>query len=312
MAEARERREAAAHSTDGVLVLCKPPGPTSHDVVAMARRLLGQRRIGHTGTLDPAAGGVLALCVGRTTRLAEYLTAADKEYRAEIVFGVETDSLDATGAVTVTAAVPQLTETAVASACQALTGPQQQVPPAVSAVRMDGERAYKRARRGEAVSLPPRAVTIHRIDLLRLWRDAAGQWRALIDVACSKGTYIRALARDIAAQLGTVAHLGFLLRTRSGPFVLADSVTVEELREAAANGESGRLLLPPAAALPPDWPRLALDDLEAVRLRRSGSLPARLQLANGQWAAVVSRGGDLLAVARGRAGQAARAEKVFT
>lgn len=312
MADASGRPRAVGATAEGVLVLCKPPGPTSHDVVAMTRRVLGQRRIGHTGTLDPAAGGVLALCLGRATRLAEYLTAADKEYRAEIVFGVETDSLDATGSVTSTQPVPPLTGASVAAACQALTGLQQQVPPVVSAVRLDGERAYARARRGEAVSLPPRAVTIHRFDLLRLWHDGAGQWRALVDVACSKGTYIRALARDLAARLGTVAHLGFLLRTRSGPFALGASVTVEELADAAAVGEAGRLLLPPAAALPADWPRVSLTEAEAMTLKRSGNLPARLYIADRQQAAILSPAGDLLAVAVGRTGRAAKAEKVFT
>lgn len=295
-----------------MLVLCKPPGPTSHDAVAYVRRLLGQRRIGHTGTLDPAAAGVLALCLGPATRLAEYLTAADKEYRAEVVFGTETDTLDAAGQVTARQAVPPLTEDAVRAACLALTGPQQQVPPAVSAVRIGGERAYALARRGEAVALAPRPVTIDRLVLRRLWQDEDGQWRALLDVACSKGTYVRALARDLAARLGTVAHLGFLLRTRSGPYTLADSVTPEELAEAAAAGRVGDMLQPPAEALPMAWPRLTLSSAEADWLRRSGSLPKRLAVPAGQRAVIVNEAGQLLAVAVGRTGQPPRAEKVFT
>jgi tRNA pseudouridine55 synthase len=227
---------------DGVLVIDKPRGPTSHDVVARLRRALGTREIGHAGTLDPMATGVLVIAVGQATKLAPYLTAADKAYEATIALGVETDTLDAEGEETRRADVPLSMREALeklrggnvhahmAKAIEAERARTLQVPPAFSAIKTDGERSYDRARRGEATELAARPVRVHAIDVLDGGAEAAARgtppWIALsIDV--SKGYYVRALARDLAAALGTVGHLTALRRTRSGPFTLEEAMPLD-------------------------------------------------------------------------------------
>lgn len=208
----------------GFLNVLKPPGMTSHDVVAFVRRRLAGGKVGHLGTLDPPAAGVLPLAVGRATRTLEYLPAARKAYRAEVTFGVETDTLDAAGQVLARHPIGDLTRGRVEEACARFQGTILQAPPRVSAIRQGGRRSYDRARQGEDFELPPREALYHAVRVVDY-----GNGVALLDVDCGPGTYVRALARDLGQALGCGAILSFLLRTRSGPFFLDDAVTLEEL-----------------------------------------------------------------------------------
>ncbi|QIA26973.1 tRNA pseudouridine(55) synthase TruB [Thermaerobacter sp. PB12/4term] len=290
------RSRRAAGSPGGVVPVLKPPGMTSHDVVDWCRRLFGLRRVGHAGTLDPAAAGVLVICLGPATRLAEYLSEAPKAYRAEIWLGVTTDSLDSEGQRVEPPGPPpsrpaaELDEGMVRRALAALSGPQLQVPPAVSAVRQDGRRAYHRHREGEAVELEARPVTVYRFELLAWWPGPVP--RLLADVVCSKGTYVRALARDLGRALGVPALLGALVRTAQGAFRLEQAVTLEALAAAAGEGRdqaAGAIpgegerpagagahgpIVPPAQALAflPAW---VLDPAEARRVVQGGRPRAR-------------------------------------
>lgn len=213
---------------DYVLPVDKPEGPTSHDVVAMARRALGTRKIGHTGTLDPFASGVLVLCVGRATRLAEYLTGLDKSYVAEARLGVSTDTLDRDGEVVAESqAWGELTPDAIGAALAGFVGDIHQVPPQFSAKKVEGEAMHRKARRGERVALEPVSVTIHDIELMDVELPAV-----TFRLHCSTGTYVRAIARDLGEALGVGAHLTRLRRTRVGGFDLGGAVPASELEDA--------------------------------------------------------------------------------
>jgi tRNA pseudouridine55 synthase len=217
---------------DGVLVIDKPEGLTSHDVVATARRALGETRIGHTGTLDPLATGVLPLAIGRATRLVRFLTASDKDYEATIRFGVTTDSYDVTGAETGrTDCVP--TRSAVLTAIEALTGNYLQLPPAFSAKKVEGRRAYSLARLGQAVTLTPVPVRVSRSELLDFTDGAAR-----VSLTCSAGFYVRTFAHRLGELTGTGACLEALRRTRSGEFGLDVAISMTGLRDASGPGAS--------------------------------------------------------------------------
>jgi tRNA pseudouridine55 synthase len=235
----------------GVLVVAKPAGPTSHDVVALVRRLAGTRRVGHGGTLDPFASGVLPLFLGGATRLVEYHLADDKSYQATICFGATSTTDDLDGELTPVAG-PRLTRDAVEASLRGFAGPQLQEPPAYSAIQVGGRRAYAMARAGETVVLAPRQVEIKRIELLE-WDDRdPARPIAIVDVTCSAGTYVRALARDLGARLESGAYLGALVRTASGPFTLERARSLDDIRSAAAaSGPDGlrELLLPPDTGL---------------------------------------------------------------
>ena len=223
---------------DGVVVIAKPSGPTSHDVVGLVRRLSGTPRVGHGGTLDPFAAGVLAVFLGRATRLTEYHLSAPKRYRATFCFGENSTTDDIDGQRTPVDG-PLLVLAALKEELIAMTGPMRQVPPDYSAVQVGGRRAYRMARSGEAVDLPPRDVVIEALDLLE-WDDTDPRRpMAVVDVRCSAGTYVRAIARDLGARLGTGAYLGALVRTASGSFRLEDAMPLEVLREHAADGPAG-------------------------------------------------------------------------
>jgi len=209
---------------DGVLVVDKPAGPTSHDMVDRTRRAFGLRRVGHTGTLDPFATGVLPLCLGRATRLARFLGEGEKVYQATVRLGFATSTDDLTGTPLSEPRDVSLDEGAVHQALQELVGTLDQLPPAYSARRVDGRRLYELARRGEEVPRTARAVTVHAIDLLR-----AEQGCLEIEVRCSPGTYVRALARDLGEKLGAGGHLATLRRTRSGSFGLEQAVPGDEI-----------------------------------------------------------------------------------
>ena len=216
----------------GFLNVLKPPGMSSHDIVGFVRHTFGIRKVGHAGTLDPGAAGVLPVAVGRATRLIEYLEHADKSYRAELVLGIATDSGDTSGAV-----LEQLNASSfsmpgreiVEAALSKFRGDITQVPPAHSAIKIGGRRAYELVREGRAVEIPERHITIHALDLAQY--DAEKR-RLLLDVTCSRGTYIRTLCIDIGRALGLPAVMTFLVRTRVGDFSLAEAMTLEELAEA--------------------------------------------------------------------------------
>jgi tRNA pseudouridine55 synthase len=270
---------------DGFLNFCKPIGWTSHDAVAFVRRRLGQQRVGHAGTLDPLAGGVLPLCLGRATRLAERVAAGHKLYAADIVLGVTTDTCDAEGRVLAVRDPTALRLEQVVRALGTLVGPQAQVPPTFSAVKLAGQPAYRRARRGEALQLAARPITIHGIALLG-WAPP----RLSIALHCSKGTYVRALARDLGEALGCGAYLEALVRLQVGRFTLAEAVPPEALERAAG---AGRL---PAVLLPPDvvcleLPAVVLTPAEVryfvhgrpIPGRRSAAVEARAYTADGRF-----------------------------
>lgn len=256
---------------DGLLIVDKPAGWTSHDVVARCRRLCGTRRVGHAGTLDPMATGVLVLGVGRATRLLTFLVGADKDYFATIRLGQNTATDDAEGAPISDADAAWVTRAALADAVHGLTGRVQQVPSAVSAIRVGGERAYRRVRAGEDVVLAARTVTVSRfaigdirqVTLVDL--QTSRTWTGLdvdVEVTVSSGTYVRALARDLGAALGTGGHLSALRRTRVGGFGLDEAHTLAELAAA-----EGRLpIIPLAQAAYASLPVRDLDEAEARRV----------------------------------------------
>lgn len=228
---------------DGIFNLNKPPGMTSHDVVARVRRLTRQRRVGHAGTLDPGASGVLPICLGQATRVVEYLSESGKRYRATVILGAVTDTYDAEGEVIRSAPV-HVTREELEAALPAFLGAQMQLPPLYSAIKVAGQPLYKLARAGVEVQLQPRPIEIHVLDLID-WQSPA----LTLDVECSKGTYIRSLAYDLGERLGCGAHLGGLVRLRSGPFTLDESLTLEELAQALEDGTWENYLYAPDEAL---------------------------------------------------------------
>ena len=211
--------------TDGFAVVDKQAGPTSHDVVARARKRFGTRKVGHAGTLDPDATGVLVLGVGRATRLLQFLTGLDKSYETEIQFGVETSTLDAAGEVTATHEMGPLDVEVVRAATAGFLGDIQQIPPMVSAIKVDGRRLHELAREGKEVDRPPRQVHVDRFDLEPVDAES-GRWRASIE--CSSGTYIRSLAADLGTALGGGAHVRTLRRRSVGPFTLDQAAPLDE------------------------------------------------------------------------------------
>jgi tRNA pseudouridine55 synthase len=270
-------------TTDGLLLVDKPAGMTSHDVVLAARRAFGESRIGHAGTLDPFATGLLVLLLGRATRLLPHLDGTPKVYEATIVLGRETETDDLHGTVVRTAEPPS--DVAIADAITQLTGTLEQIPPAYSAKRVRGQRAYDAARAGVALELAPA-----RVDVLA-WRDVARDGDVLrATIECGGGTYVRALARDLGRLTGSAAHLGALRRTRSGPFSVDDAVSIEDLRQ-------GSTRLRPALDALPTIPHVALDEADAERVLRGIAV---LRTGNAPRAALVdARNGQLLAFAEG-------------
>jgi len=257
-----------ATDLSGILAIDKPAGMTSHDVVNRVRRMTGERRVGHAGTLDPMATGLLVVLVGPATRLAPYLTAAEKVYEARIVFGAETDTDDAEGRITVTARVPDEVGDPFFAApmIASLVGVHEQVPPAYSAIKRDGVTAYTAARKGEALVLEPRRIEVTAATLVGV--ECVGEYTWDVGFAVSKGTYIRALARDLGRALDTAAHLGALRRTRSGGLTLDDAHSLEELAETA---DPGTLFADPVAAL--GLPVVEADSAAAARLATGSALP---------------------------------------
>jgi tRNA pseudouridine55 synthase len=289
-------------NVDGLIVVDKPAGMTSHDVVARVRRLAKTRRVGHGGTLDPMATGVLIIGVNRATRLLTYVIGSEKSYAGTIRLGQSTVTDDAEGDVTATAATDGVTDEGIRAGLAAQTGEIDQVPSAVSAIKVNGQRAYKRVRDGETVELAARRVTVSRLDVLDIRREQ-GVVDVDVDVTCSSGTYIRAIARDLGATLGVGGHLTALRRTQVGGLSLAEAATLPELEERAPDVIS----LSMADAARQAFPQRAADAEETRVLRHGGPLePVGI---DGPYA-VFDPEGDLLAIVSERGGKA-RAEIVL-
>jgi tRNA pseudouridine55 synthase len=260
----------------GVLLVDKPPGVTSHDIVARARRALGMRKVGHAGTLDPMATGLLMLGVGSSTRLLTYLVGLDKVYTATIRWGATTDSDDATGTVIAETDAAGLTDAEIVAALASQVGDRLQVPSSVSAIKVAGRRAYERARAGESVELAARRVRIEDIEVLGTSREGS-RVDADVRVACSSGTYVRAIARDAGADLGVGAHLTALRRESVGPFRVADALlTTTDAEGRVVLGDDARAALrAPASVASALFPTRALDEAEALALRQGKRIPVR-------------------------------------
>lgn len=274
---------------NGFVRLLKPPGMTSHDAVAVTRRLLRTRAIGHTGTLDPAAAGLLVLTVGAATRLGEYLADCDKAYRAEVMLGLSTTTADAQGEILVEASAAHVTAAALEHALATLRGRVTMRPPAHSAVRVDGRKAYEFAHAGKPVETPERTVEITRLDLLEFVPGS----RALVrlDLDCSKGTYVRSLAQMLGEALGCGGMLAALLRTRVGPHSLAQAVTFEDV---AAAPEA--CVLPPAEGLP-HLPRIVVQAAEQRALSHGNAVPWSEPPLPAGPLVVLDQTGEMLAIA---------------
>lgn len=261
---------------NGILNIHKAPGMTSHDVVAHIRKLLHQKRVGHTGTLDPMATGVLPICVGQATRVAEYLSESGKAYQAEITFGVVTDTYDTEGTIIRTGNTDTLTLERIENLLPRFLGPQLQVPPLYSAIKIQGQPAYKHARAGEALTLEPRAVEITQLQIVN-WQHP----KLTLNVECSKGTYIRSLAYDLGEALECGAHLTALIRTRSGPFTIEQSQTLEQLTEAVQQGQIATYLFPADCALQ-NYPALHLDEETTQRVLHGNAFHYELDTGTSQ------------------------------
>lgn len=299
-------RASLGPGLDGILIVAKPAGPTSHDVVALVRRLAATKRVGHGGTLDPFAGGVLPVFLGHGTRVVEYHLGDRKAYRATVCFGASSTTDDLEGELTPAIGAAPL-RAQVEAALPGLTGTISQRPPAYSAIKVGGRRAYAMARAGETVELALREVTIHSIDIASFDDTDADRPIAVLDVQCSAGTYVRALARDLGERVGSAAYLGALTRTASGPFTLADATPLDEIRAAAADGPAGLLPhLKPIDLGLDAFPVVDLtpDEVAAVArgqfVRPAGGLPGpadryRLRDPGGTLVAIASASGGRLA-----------------
>ncbi len=273
----------------GFLNIDKPTACTSHDVVNAVRRVMGQRRVGHAGTLDPLATGVLVLGVGHGTRLLEYLASTRKTYRAGILLGSTTTTDDSAGDVMQERPV-NVDAATVRAALDRFTGTIEQVPPVFAAVHVAGTRAYVRARRGENVALAPRQVTIHRLEILEMQLP-----RLALEVECSTGTYVRALARDLGEELGCGAHLEALTRTRVGSFSLEDAVPIQELEQRIADQGWQKVLLPLDLPLR-HWPARHLSAAETTQVLNGVRVAADGAVSPGQYARAYDPEGRLIAV----------------
>ncbi len=277
---------------NGWLLVDKPDGVSSHDVVQSARGWLRQRRVGHTGTLDPLATGLLVLCLGAATRLSEYLLGQSKKYRALVRLGQTTDSYDADGEVTTTQAV-SVNRAELTVALHGFRGVIEQIPPAFSAIKSAGQRAYKLAREGKPARLPARIVRIEQLSLIDFEAPDV-----TLELACSAGTYVRSLAHDLGQVLGCGAHLAALRRTAVGPFALEHAHTPAELEAAFRAGRGERHVLSPGAALS-DWPEIRLRGEDVRSLQHGNAVTVPGSIAPRLGLAYDSRG-ELIAVVEGQ------------
>lgn len=284
----QSKRDDIKNVVSGVLVLDKPIGMTSHDVVQIIRKGTGIRRAGHTGTLDPRASGVLVVLLGPAVRLSEYVSASDKRYQATIRLGSSTNTYDSEGTITSTIPVDDLTEEEFDEKLQTFVGEILQTPPPFSAVKVKGKKAYEMARKGEEVQLEPRTINVYSLEILE-WAPP----EVVIDVYCSSGTYVRSLANDLGEALGIGAHLIGLRRTKSGRFTLRDAVPLRRLQESFDVGNWYEYLIPASEALA-DWPMIELSADEVELVRHGHRIPVEEHL--GDLVRGVSEQGDLVAL----------------
>lgn len=289
---------------NGIVNVLKPPGMSSHQVVGFLRRLLKMKRIGHGGTLDPGASGVLPILVGRATRLSNYLTDYDKTYVAELTLGIATNTQDASGETQSINTRFSVSPKELAEALASFRGSIWQTPPMASAVRVGGKRLYELERQGLSVPRRPRQVQIHSINIMAIWHEQETLGfgtRVLLRISCSKGTYIRTLCHDIGEKLGVGAHMSFLTRVSSGPFRSADAHTLEEITALAAQGNL-EFLLPMQTALP-GWTQVKVHPLVEERIKNGQFiLPDHLldvpsALTVGDDVVLLSVDGEMLALA---------------
>ncbi len=267
-AEIAEKLRSQTPPLSGIFNINKPAGMTSHDVVQEIRRASGERRVGHAGTLDPMATGVLLVCIGKATRVTEYLMEHPKRYRAEITLGVSTDTLDAEGEVTHVADSVDVSRSEVEAALEAFIGEIEQIPPMYSAVKKEGKKLYELAREGVTVEREPRQVEITRLDVVE-WTPP----RITVDIECSKGTYIRAIARDLGEALGVGAHLSALTRTKSGRFTVDKAVELDKVTEALRE-DWWMLLIHPLDEALLDYEAIIVDEKTAQKIRHGQMIEA--------------------------------------
>lgn len=310
---------------DGVLNIDKPAGPTSHDIVLRVRRILGEKRVGHAGTLDPMATGVLVVCIGKATRIVEYLVAQEKEYVAEMALGRTTTTQDATGEELSASDSSFVTREIVEEVLPRFTGRIMQIPPMVSAVKHQGKRLYELARKDIEVERKPREVTVYSVEITSFTckPDDRGELdgqghpcpRPIVGlrVVCSSGTYIRTLCADIGEALGVGGYMQSLVRTRVGRFDLERATQLDELERAAAESRADDLIIPMDEALS-DIPAVTADRMQSGLIVHGGAIPSALSAPDGTLVRVRSDSGELLAVGRvhpREVGSVVTPEKVF-
>jgi tRNA pseudouridine55 synthase len=296
VAKSTKYKHKIAH---GLLLIDKPKEYSSFDVIRDLRRSTGVKKMGHTGTLDPMATGLLVLCLGEGTKLVPYLTVDDKSYEAEVTFGISTDSFDADGEVTDRNQLDELVhlnEDLVRDALAQFLGTQEQIPPAFSAIKVNGERLYEKARRGEKVVVPSRVVTFYELAFLQFFKGDGTLSclpRVHIRVKCSKGTYIRSLATDLGAKLNVCAHLTSLRRTEAGGFKIEQAVTLDKLNADTLDAH----LIPLSQALP-QATLLSIDELSVQALRQGKPIKAPQDIATSELGlcGALSANGDLVAL----------------
>lgn len=285
----REPQDNILNRVSGVLIVDKPVGMTSHDVVQVIRKGTHINRAGHTGTLDPRASGVLVVLVGPAVRLSEFVSASDKRYQAVIKFGMTTSTFDTEGEVTSRRPV-DISYEELEEALGDFVGEVEQTPPAYSALKVKGKRAYELAREGKEVELEPRMITVHSLELLD-WDPP----EAVVDIQCSSGTYVRSLASDLGEKLGSGATLIGLRRTKNGRFSLRDAVSLRRLDEAFENGDWYKYLIPAAEALG-DWHTIVVDVTQIDEIGHGHRIPGQPGLENGLMARAISEDGELVAL----------------
>ncbi len=285
----REPQDNLLNKVSGVLIVDKPVGMTSHDVVQVIRKGTHINRAGHTGTLDPRASGVLVVLVGPAVRLSEFVSASDKRYQAVIKFGMTTSTYDMEGEVTSRRPV-DISFEELEEALSGFVGEFEQTPPIYSALKIKGKKAYELAREGKEVELEPRLITVHSLELLD-WDPP----EAVVDIQCSSGTYVRSLASDLGEKLGSGATLIGLRRTKNGRFGLRDAVSLRRLEEAFQTGEWYKYLIPAAEALG-DWHTIVVNAPQIDDISHGHRVPGEPDLDNGLMARAISEDGELVAL----------------
>lgn len=284
---------------DGILNILKPAGMTSFDVVGSLRKAAGQKKIGHTGTLDPSAVGVLPICLGNATKAIEFMIDKDKVYRAELTLGTATDTQDSSGNV-IFAKEVEADNDKIIKTIMEFVGEIQQLPPMYSAIKVGGRKLYELAREGEVIEREPRPITIFRIDVVRIWdEDTNGinkTKKVLFDVHCSKGTYIRTLCHDIGESLGCGGHMSFLVRTRAGKYDIDSALTLEEIKELAERKELNNVLIPVESVFS-DYETIVLNESDLFKYNNGVWLNhATLSAFKNSLISVYSTNGDFIGI----------------